>query len=372
MVLKKLKLAIVCDWLTNFGGAEKIILGLHQLFPQAPIYTSIYNSSKVKGFEKAVIHTSYLQRLPWAKLHHQLYLSLMPKIFERFNLNDYDIVISSSHSCAKGIITKPETLHLSYCHTPMRYAWEDSIKYIREYQVNRFIKALAPFFIHKLRIWDLLSAQRVDAFIANSRYVQKRIFKYYRKPSTVIHPFIETKNFVPASNREDFFLAIGRLTTYKRFDLVIDTFNQLGLPLKIIGSGISAKKLRQQAKPNIEFLGYVSDEKRHELYQRARALVFPQIEDFGITPLEAMATGCPVIAYNKGGATETVLDGKTGLFFDQQNVASLKQAIEKFHSMNFKTDIIRKQAELFDQEIFNKKILDFIEKKWQHWQSTMR
>ena len=181
MSLKNTKIAIVCDWLTNSGGAEKVILGLHKLFPQAPIYTLIYNPNRMEGFEKAVIHTSYLQHLPWAKQKHQLYLGLMPGVFEQFDLSGYDIVISSSHSCAKGIITKPETLHVSYCHSPMRYAWENSHSYIRDYEMNPFIKKIAPFFMHDLRIWDRLSADRVDYFIANSKNIQNRIHKYYRQ-----------------------------------------------------------------------------------------------------------------------------------------------------------------------------------------------
>lgn len=371
MSLNKLKIAIVCDWLTNSGGAEKVILGLHQLFPQAPIYTSLYNPEKVKGFEKAIIYTSVLQKFPWAKKKHQLYLAFLPYIFEQFNLNEYDIVISSSHSCAKGIITKPETLHICYCHSPMRYAWEDSMNYIKEYKIHPIIKKTAPFFIHKIRMWDFLSADRVDYFLANSSFIQKRIFKYYRKNSTVIHPFIESKYFKIGSKRENFFLAIGRITPYKRFDLLVDTFNQTGLPLIIAGTGIAEKSLRKHAKNNIKFLGHISDETRNELYQKAKAFLFPQVEDFGITPLEAMATGCPVIAYKKGGALETIISKKTGIFFEEQTVDSLKQALQNFQNSTFNNTIIRQHAEKFDRNVFNKKLLEFIEKKWHDWQRDM-
>lgn len=372
MSLKKLKIAIVCDWLTNSGGAEKIILGLHQLFPEAPIYTSVYNPDKVKGFENAEIHTSYLQNFPFAKTKHQLYLGLLPQVFENFNLNQYDLVISSSHSCAKGIITKPSTLHVCYCHSPMRYAWENSLNYIQEYDINPIIKKIAPLFIHKIRLWDRISADRVDNYIANSHYIQNRIYKYYRKPATVIHPFIDLKkiSFNP-QKRDDFFLAVGRLTTYKKFDLIVRTFNQLQLPLKIVGTGVAYKNLRKIAKSNIEFMGFISDQKLQDLYSKAKAVVFPQIEDFGIIPLEAMATGCPVIAYKAGGALETIIENKTGVFFDEQTEKSLADAIGKFNHLKFKPEFIREHASNFDRSVFNQKILDYLEKKWQTWQNEM-
>ncbi len=366
MFLKNLKLAIVCDWLTNFGGAEKVILALHQLFPHAPIYTSVYNAARMAGFENADVRTSCLQHFPYAKTRHQLYLPFYPQVFERMDLSAYDIVISSSHSCAKGIITKPETLHICYCHTPMRYAWEDSLNYISDYEMNSIFKKFAKFYIHKIRMWDRLSADRVDCFIANSHYVQQRIYKYYRRPASVIHPFVDTRNYTVGENREKYFLAVGRLTPYKKFDLIIETFNQLGLPIKIAGSGIAYRKLRQMAKGNIEFLGYVPDDKLKELYSGARGLIFPQVEDFGIIPLEAMASGCPVIAFGKGGAVETVIDGKTGILFNSQTVESLRHAVYKFHDTNFKYHLIRKHAENFDRDIFNGKILEFINEKWHH------
>jgi glycosyltransferase involved in cell wall biosynthesis len=373
MFPKNIRLAIVCDWLTNFGGAEKIIIALHQLFPNAPVFTSIYNPGRMKGFEAADIRTSYLQNLPFAKSRHQLYLPFFPGVFEKIDLSGYDIVISSSHSCAKGVITGPETLHVCYCHTPMRYAWDDSINYINDYSANFIVKRLARFYVHRLRIWDRLSADRVDNYIANSHYVQQRIAKYYRRPSTVIHPYVDVNDFTVGTVKDKFFLAVGRLTPYKRFDLIVETFNQLGLPLKIAGDGIAMRQLRRMARPNIEFLGQVDDDKLKELYSKARALIFPQTEDFGITPLEAMASGCPVIAFAKGGALETVVDRKTGLFFRSQTVESLRHAIYEFQDINFKYGQIRKQAEKFDREVFNRRIIDFISEKWDsHKQQTFK
>ena len=365
--LKHLKIAIVCDWLTNQGGAEKVILGLHQLFPDAPIYTSLYNPDKLKGFERAEIHTSFIQKIPGAVTHHQLFLYLMPRAFESFDLDKYDIIISSSHSCAKGIIVKPGTLHISYCHSPMRYAWENHQNYIKEYAISGLVKKIAPFLIHRIRLWDRLSSDRVDQFIANSNYIKSRIRKFYRRDSEVIYPFIETANYTSHKTQSNFYLAVGRLTSYKKFDLIVDTFNRLELPVKIVGTGNMLKKLKEKAKSNIEFLGYTSDSELRDLYGQAKALIFPQCEDFGIIPLEAMASGCPVIAYQKGGALETIIDRETGIFFPEQTTESLIEAIDLFQSLAFDKQKIIAHAKQFDKEHFNKNILDFIGQCWENY-----
>lgn len=361
-----MKIAIVADWLTDFGGAERVILRLHKLFPDAPIYTSVFNEKNMAGFGSADIATSFLQKLPGAKEHHQFYILLMPYAFEHFDLSKYDIVISSSHACAKGIITKPETMHICYCHSPMRYLWDNCHEYIKNYNLPWIIKKLAQRPLHKLRLWDKLAADRADHFIANSKNTQKRIKKYYKRDSEVIYPMVDLERFRISKNPGGYFIAVGRLIPYKKFDLIVKVFNELGLPLKIVGTGTEESNLRKKAKKNIEFLGRRNDKETAELLSKAKALIFPQLEDFGITPLEAMACGRPVIAYKKGGALETVTDGKTGIFFNEQSVESLKDAVLKFLKTEKKFDPkeIRRHAEKFSPSVFDKKIIKFIRERW--------
>lgn len=374
MNLTKARIALVFDWMTNQGGAEKVNLLLHRMFPTAPIFTSIFNKKNLPGFEKAEIHTSFIQKLPFAKKRHQLYLNFMPYAYEQFDLSNFDIVISSSHACAKGIITKPETLHVCYCHTPMRYAWDNWQTYIKDYKANPLLKHFAKKSMHKLRMWDRLSAERVDYFLANSETTKKRISKYYKKSSTVLNPPIKVSGYKISENTKGYFLAVGRLIPYKKFDLLVETFNQIGLPLKIAGTGIMERELRAQAKENIDFLGYVNDRELKTLYSEAEALLFPQLEDFGLTAVESMAAGRPVIAYGKGGSLDSVIDGKTGILFDEQTPESLKDAIEKYqrNKSDFIPLEIRKHAENFDQKVFEKRLMEFLKKKWDVWQGSAK
>ena len=373
MSIEKAKIALVFDWMTNPGGAEKVNYTLHQMFPEAPIFTSIYNKEKLKEFKGANVKTSFIQNLPFAKNKHQLYLGLMPYAYENFDLSDFDIVISSSHACAKGIITKPETLHFCYCHTPMRYAWDNWHKYFEEYKMNRVFKGIAKKRIHKIRMWDRISADRVDHFIANSTITQRRINKYYNRTSTVIHPMIETSKYKIAKENKGYFLAVGRLTPYKKFDLIVEAFNDLGLPLKIVGTGVMETELEEKAKKNIEFLGYVDDETLRKIYSESEALIFPQLEDFGITPLESMASGRPVIAFNQGGALDTVVDGETGVLFKKQNKRSLKKAVENYLAMKDKFDPVNIRAHVlkFDKKVFEKILIKYIKDKWNKHKKTM-
>lgn len=366
------KIAIVCDWLTNQGGAEHVVYTLHEMFPEAPIYTAVYNKDKMPQFAKADMRTSFIQRLPFSKRKHQLFLNFMPIAFEEFDLSNYDIVISSCHSCAKGVITKPETVHICYCHTPMRYCWDESQQYIDAAPFPRFLKKwYIPRAIKKIRLWDRLAADRVEYYIANSHHVQKRIKKYYERDSSVIYPPVETGKFHVSQDVGDYFLALGRLIHYKRFDLIVQAFNQTGLPLKIIGEGPAYGSLKDMAKPNIEFLGFVSDEERGNLMASAQAFIFPQVEDFGITPVESMASGRPVIALGEGGAAETVMDGVTGVLFREQNLESLVDALERFKEYRFVPEKIRQHALQFDTGRFKREMGEFVGEKYEEWQKVL-
>jgi glycosyltransferase involved in cell wall biosynthesis len=369
MSLQNLKIALVCDWLTTPGGAERVIKAMHDIFPNAPIYTALYNPKKVRGFENADVRTSYLQKIPFAKNHHQMLLPWMPEVFESMNLDEYDIVISSSHSCAKGIVTKPTTLHICYCHSPMRYAWDNHHAYVNEYEMNPIMKKIGRTILHNIRMWDRLAAERVDAYCTNSHFVQKRIQKYYRKVADVIHPPVDTKKFNIERGEKEYYLAIGRLTSYKKFNIIVEAFNALEKPLIIAGTGVEEKKLRAKAKKNITFIGHVPESEIAHLYAGAKALIFPQIEDFGITPLESMASGRPVIAFKEGGALETVKEGVTGLFFKEQNAVGIVQAVHEFERSykEFSPEKIREHAMKFSLDTFKEKFLSYTEDMWRQY-----
>lgn len=363
-IIRQMKIAIVTDWLTNYGGAESVISALHDLYPEAPVYTTIFKPKHMKELGNLPdVRTSYLQKIPMAK--HQWLLSLMPAAVEMMDLDEYDVVLSSCHSVSKGVITKPNTLHISYCHTPMRYAWEDWDFESRLKKFPKFLHRRIRKEIKKIREWDYCAAQRVDSYIANSSHIGKQIEKHYQRSSDVIYPPVHTEKFRPIKNpTEDYYFSVGRLIPYKKFDLLVETFNQLGEKLVIAGAGPELEKLRRLAGPNVEILGFVNDEKLVDLYQNCRAFLFPQIEDAGIVPLEAMACGRPVIALNRGGSLDTMIDGETGVFFEDQTMASLEAAIRKFKKMEFSSVFIRKHAEKFDVEHFKKKIRNFVEKEW--------
>jgi glycosyltransferase involved in cell wall biosynthesis len=375
-----MKIALVHDYLNQYGGAEKVLEAFVEIFPDAPIYTLFYDQKIVdEFFPEKKIRASFLQKVPFIKRHHRIFPPLMPMAVEKFNFSDYDLVISDSAAFGKGIITNPKTLHICYCHTPTRYAWDDSHKYIKEFSMPKLAKIFVPFFMNYLRLWDKEAAQRVDKFICNSRFVEQRIKKYYKQDAEVIYPPIDTDFFKPsdlakspsATNGASYYLMVGRLLPYKRFDIAIEAFNKLELPLKIIGKGPEMKKLKKMANWNIEFLGELAGEKLREYYQNCQALIFPQEEDFGIVALEAMGCGKPIIAYRGGGALESVLEGKTGVFFDEQNTDSLVEAVKKFclliNELGFDSTFIRNHAVKFDKEIFKKKIKDFIDKTWKEF-----
>jgi glycosyltransferase involved in cell wall biosynthesis len=360
-----MKIAFVHDYLVQYGGAERVLECFAEIWPYAPIYTLIYDEEKThKIFKNKRIYTSFLQNFPYSRKNHRVFPPLMPPAVEQFDLSKYDVVLSDSSSYAKGAITPPGTLHICYCHTPMRYAWDDCQKYIDEFGFPRFIKRLVPFFMNYIRIWDRVSADRPDTYIANSRFVAGRIKKYYkREPAAIINPPIDTKKFFVGKSG-NYFLMVGRLMTYKRFDIAVEAFNRLGWPLKIIGRGMEYKKLKKMAKPNIEFTGRLSEEELFKTYANAKAFIFPQEEDFGLVAIEAMASGRPIIAFRGGDIVEHVVDGQEGIFFDEQTPESLIGALRKFKPENFDSRKIREKALPFDRELFKGKIKDYVENEF--------
>ncbi|QQS20462.1 MAG: glycosyltransferase [Candidatus Moraniibacteriota bacterium] len=365
-----MKVALVHDYLVQHGGAERVLEAFLEIFPEAPIFTLLYDPEAMRGrFGGRTIYTSFLQKLPWTRKNHRLFPPLMPLAIEQFDFRGFDLVLSDSSSYAKGVITGPETLHISYMHTPMRYAWDDCHKYVEDFGFPRFIKRLVPFLMSPIRLWDGISASRPDAIIANSRFVANRIKKYYGREATVIHPPVETNIFVPLSphERQDFFLMVGRLIAYKRHDIAIRAFNELKLPLKIIGRGPEYDRLRRLAGPTIEFLGRVPDSELPRYYGSCRAFVFPQEEDFGIVAFEAFAAGRPLIAYRGGDIPEHLEEGTMGIFFERQTPASLIEAVRKFEENRVDPERIREQALRFDRERFLEKIRAYVDREYRNF-----
>lgn len=365
---EEIRTALAHDQLATAGGAagsEKVLSALNQLFPSAPVYTTIYNPDKMaNSFKSWDIRTSFIQNIPGAKKYYQMYLPLMPTAVEQLNFEGYDLVLSSHHSVIKGIITDPETLHICYCHSPMRYAWDLYHLYLAKDDVKRWQKPLIPWLMNYLRTWDRVSADRVDEFIANSNHVARRIKKYYRREATVIYPPVETSRFTPTKENEDFYLMVGRMVAYKRHDLALEAFNRNGRDLIVIGEGPERSRLENQAKQNIKFLGRQPDDVVVNYLQRCKGFIFPGEEDFGIAPVEAMACGKPIIAYKKGGALETVKQGITGIFFTEATSDSLNEAILLSEKSTWSSEEIVLHAAQFSQERFSLKIMEFIENKF--------
>lgn len=360
-----MKVAIVHDWLTNLGGAERVVMSLKQAYPEADIFTSVYNPDKLPEFKNFNIKTSFLQNWPLAKTKHQLFPTLRRLAFESFDFSGYDVVISSSSAEAKGVITPTETLHLSYIHTPTRYYWSGYKNYLKNPGygfLNPLIRLVMPRQVKKMRHWDYAASQRPDLLVANSKTVQRRIAKYYNRGSTVVYPPVDLSRFnLKKSTDEGFFLAVSRLIPYKRVDLAVEACSRLNKKLVVVGTGSELPNLKRGAGPSIDFVGALEDRAVAKLYQSCQAFIFCAEEDFGITPLEAMACGKPVIAYGKGGALETVLDGQTGLFFESQTADSLAAALEQFEASKFKPKKIVEQAAKFSEDRFASEIKKNIE-----------
>ena len=360
------RVAIVTDWLTVLGGAERVILKMHELWPDAPIFTTVYNESGALDFLKNHIRTSSLQK--WYKLigTHRALLPFMPCAVEALDLRGFDLIVSSSHAVAKGCIPPSEARHICYCHTPVRYAWEMEEEYLEDFRIPRFLRPLVKRELEKLRHWDKTTARRVDHFIANSRTTQERIKRIYKRESDVLHPPVEDRFFdlplVSMQDRNDFYLTVGRLVPYKRFDLLIKVANEKQLPLKIAGDGPEKERLRKIAGPTVEVLGRVTEEDLGDLYTHAKAFLFPTFEDAGIVPLEAQACGTPVIALKKGGALDTVKEGETGLFFAEQSIGSIAATLDAFDEKRFDPKVVRKHAERFSSEQFKRGLQTIVQR----------
>jgi glycosyltransferase involved in cell wall biosynthesis len=345
------KTALVHDWLVAYAGSEKVVEELAALWPEAPIYTLFHDPASMRAtpFEGRDIRVSGLNRLPGAVQRYRSFLPLMPFAAEQFDLRGYDVVISSSHAVAKGVLVGAEQLHLSYVHSPMRYAWDLYQQYLEEANLTTGARAtLAKVILHYLRLWDSTTANRVDVFMANSHYVSRRIWRTYRRPARVLYPPVQVERFDPTRPREDFYLTLSRMVPYKKMDLIVEAFARSGKPLVVIGDGPDRAKIESLATSNITLLGRQPDAVVADLMERCRAFVFAADEDFGITPVEAQAAGAPVIAYGQGGVLESVVPNRTGVFFGQQQVASLNRAVDLFEAHpGFDARLIRQQAERF-------------------------
>lgn len=360
-----MRVAFIHDHLTQYGGAERVLEALQAIWPESPTYTLKYDAAAMgQAFQHKDIRTSFLERLPFAQSGFRWFLPLMPMATESYDLSNFDVVISNSSAFSKGVITSPHTLHLCYCHTPTRYLWSDSGSYVEELRAPGMVKFILPFLLHKLRTWDYMAAGRVDRFMTNSETVQRRIQKYYRRDSDVIYPPVDTHQFAISDEPKNYYLAGGRLVAYKRFDIVVEAFTKIGKPLKIFGVGPEAAALKRRAGKNIEFVGRVSDDERARLFANAIAFINPQEEDFGITPVESMAAGRPVIAYRRGGALETVIDGLSGVLFDEQSWEELADTVLHFNHKQFNPQAIRAHAEQFDTRIFRQKIYALVHGLW--------
>lgn len=378
--LKNAKVAIIHDWLPLYAGGERLLEQMITVFSQANIYTLVDTLLPAqRGFlQGRPVTTSFIQQLPWGKTKYRSYLPIMPLAVEQFDLSAYDLVISNSHAVAKGVITGPNQLHICMCMSPIRYAWDLQHQYLREAGLERGPKSwLARVILHRIRLWDARTANGVDEFIAISKFIQKRIWKVYRRESEVIYPPVDVDAFELRERKEDFYLTASRMVPYKKIDLIVQAFSQMSdKQLVVIGDGPDFEKIKAQAGPNVTLLGYQLFEVLRDHMQRAKAFVFAAEEDFGIVSVEAQACGTPVIAYGKGGALETVrgleLDQPTGVFFASQTPAALREAVETFeqNATRFDPAAIRRHAQRFNEARFRHELEAYINGVWQQFQSA--
>lgn len=367
-------IALIHDWLNQLGGAEDVLEALVSLYPDAPLYTALYDRRHMPDpWREWDIRTSFIDRLPFARRKQQLYFPLYPLAFEQFDLRGHDVVLSNKSGFCHGVITGPETMHVCYCLTPTRYVWRYH-QYAERENLGRAARlSLAPFLTF-LRQWDRLAADRVDHFIAISDEVRRRIAKVYRREATIIYPPVDVGRFAPSNRVDDYYLFVGRLVPYRRLDLLIEAFNKMGRPLVIAGSGRDRARLEALAGPTVTFAGFVPDADLPDLLARCRAFMWPGEEDFGISPLQANAAGRPVIAFDAGGARETVITGPaapaTGALFAEQSVAAIIEAVESFDPLSVSPAAARRHAEQFDIAVFKRRIDDFVTQKYEEWNSV--
>ncbi len=366
-----MRVALIHDYLNQYGGAERVLEVLHDLYPDAPIYTSLFDPATMpRSFQSWDIRTSFMQRIPGARRVHRSLLPLYPLAFESFDLSGYDVVLSNSSAWAKGVITPPNTLHVCYCLSPMRWAWNYE-GYVQREQLGTSARRLLPPVIHYLRLWDVSSAQRVDRFIGISRVVVNRIAKYYRRPADMIFPPVDASRITMGIERGDEYLVVSRLIPYKRIDLAVAACTRLGLPLRVIGDGRDREKLMAQAGSTVRFDGRLSDQEVYAALGHCRAFIFPGEEDFGIAPVEAMAAGRPVVAYAAGGALDTIADGRTGRYFAPQTVDALADVLRDFDADAFDPAAIRTHALGFDTQAFREQITSYVERAYAEHQAGL-
>lgn len=375
--LSQARVAIVHEWPVRYAGSEKVVAECLRLFPEASLFALVHDAKALQGtpLEGVPVKTSFIQSLPKSRERYQSYLPLMPMAVEQFDLRGYDIILSSNHAVAKGVLTRADQLHISYMHTPIRYAWDLYLDYLTESGLDRGMKSLpARLTLHYLRLWDTSAANRVDAFLANSAYVARRVEKLYRRQAQVLHPPVEVEGYEPGSSRKDYYVAVSRFVPYKRMNLIIEAFTRMEKPLVVIGEGSEFAQAQRIAGPTVKLLGYQPDAVVRQYLQQARAFIFAAEEDFGIAPVEAQAAGCPVIAFGKGGARETVVGwpepGSTGMFFEEQTPESLEAAVRLFEDREkeFDSETCRRNAERFGPEHFLQKLESIVEELWRRFQ----
>jgi glycosyltransferase involved in cell wall biosynthesis len=375
--LENIRIAIVHEWFVNYAGSERVVEQILNLFPHADLFAVVdFLDEEKRGFiQNKPVTTTFIQKLPFAKTKFRQYLPLMPLAIEQLDLSTYDLIISSSHAVAKGVLTSPNQLHISYVHSPIRYAWDLQHQYLKESNLEKGFKSwMARWILHQIRLWDYRTANGVDLFIANSQFIARRIHKVYRRDAQVIYPPVDLQNYSLQPQKQNFYLTASRLVPYKRIDLIVEAFAVLGdRQLIVIGDGEQMAKIRSKAARNVKFLGHREPEELREYMQNAKAFVFAAEEDFGITPVEAQACGTPVIAYGRGGVKESVIgldrDRPTGVFFGSQTVESIRDAIFEFEDLSDRILPIdcRENAMRFSTERFQREFLFFVKQAWRNY-----